>query len=74
MSFVNCASLAEFNANTPDEFKAAIGNSIDDTREVLLNEWIPDCADIIRSGLHEGMTHKVLVIAMTHVIIQKKNN
>jgi len=53
MSFVNCASLAEFNANTPDEFKAAIGNSIDDTREVLLNEWIPDCADIIRSGLHE---------------------
>ena len=66
MSFVNCASLAEFNANTPDEFKAAIGNSIDDTREVLLNEWIPDCADIIRSGLDEGMTHKVLVIAMTH--------
>ena len=66
MSFVNCASLAEFNANTQAELKAAIGNGIDDTREVLLNEWIPDCADIIRSGLHEGMTHKVLVIAMTH--------
>ena len=50
MSFVNTSVL---ETKTPAEFKQLIQQSSDDTRETLLTEWIPECAEIIRTGLQE---------------------
>ena len=50
LSFVNTSVL---ETKTPGNFKQLIHQSCEDTREVLLTEWIPECAEIIRTGLQE---------------------
>ena len=50
LSFVNTSIL---DTKTPNEFKTLIQQSSDDTRETLLTEWIPECAEIIRAGLQD---------------------